>query len=77
LHFGSYINLTDLSDIKYLSILPIIHSVPKSTLHTITGNMLGDGSLSLSKFNRGEGKYSMIIDVYSLQLFEFSRSNNL
>lgn len=28
--------------------------------------MLGDGSLSLSKFDRGEGKYPMTMDVYSL-----------
>jgi hypothetical protein len=61
------INFSDNSyDIKYLSILPIIHSVPASTLHAITGNMLGDGSISLSKVNKGEGKYSMTMDVYSL-----------
>ena len=68
---GFYIYLTDLSDIKYLSILPVIHSIPKSTLNTITGNMLGDGSLSLSKFNRGEGKYSMTMDVYSLNSLNY------
>jgi hypothetical protein len=28
--------------------------------------MLGEGSLSISKFYRGEGKYSMTMDVYSL-----------
>ena len=48
------------------SILPIIHSIPTSTLHTIAGNMLGDGSISLSKKNKGEGKYAMTMDVYSL-----------
>ncbi len=39
--------------------------------------MLSDGSLSLSKFDRGEGKYSMTMDVFFLKLFEFSKSNNL
>lgn len=29
-------------DIKYLSILPLINSIPNSILHTITGNMLGE-----------------------------------
>jgi LAGLIDADG DNA endonuclease family protein len=52
-------------DIKYLSILPI-NSISNTTLHTITGNMLGDGSISLSKINKGEGKYSMTMVVYSL-----------
>ena len=37
-------------DIIYLNILcPIISSIPSTTLYTITGNMLGDGSISLSK----------------------------
>lgn len=48
------------------SILPIIHSIPTSTLYSITGNMLGDGSISLSKKNKGEGRYSITMDVYSL-----------
>lgn len=33
--------------------------------------MLGDGSLSLSKFDRGEGKYPMTMDVYSLNYFYY------
>ena len=41
-------------NINCLSILPIISSIPKFTLQTITGNMLGDGSISLS--NSGKGK---------------------
>jgi hypothetical protein len=53
-------------DIRCLSILPFINSIPRSTLNSITGNMLGDGSLRLSKLNKGEGKYSMTMDVYSL-----------
>ena len=32
-----------------VSIIPIIKSIPSSTLYAITGNMLGDGSISLSK----------------------------
>lgn len=33
--------------------------------------MLGEGSLSLSKFDRGEGKYSMTMDVYSLNYLNY------
>jgi hypothetical protein len=33
--------------------------------------MSGDGSLSLSKINRGEGKYSMTMDVYSLNYLNY------
>jgi hypothetical protein len=61
-----YIYSENSYDIKYLSILPILNSIPNLTLHTITGNMLGDGSISLSKIKKGEGKYSMTMDVYSL-----------
>ena len=35
-------------DINYLFILPLINSISNTTLHTITGNMLGDSSISLS-----------------------------
>ena len=45
---------------------PIISYIPSTTLYSITGNMLGDGSISLSKKIKGEGKYSMTMDVYSL-----------
>jgi hypothetical protein len=31
--------------------------------------MLGDGSLSLSRSNKGKAKYSMTMDVYSLDYF--------
>ena len=48
------------------SILPIILSIPTSTLYSFTGNMLGDGSISLSKKNKGEGRYSITMDVYTL-----------
>ena len=53
-------------DLKYSFLLPIFSTVSTSTLHTITGNMLGDGSISLSKVNKGEGKYSMTMKVNSL-----------
>lgn len=59
----------------YISILPIINSIPSSTLQTITGNMLGDGSISLSKNNRGEGKFSMTMDVYSLNYLHHLNDN--
>ena len=62
-------------DIKYLSIFPIINSIPNPILHTITGNMLGDGSISLSKFNKGEGIYSMTMDVYSLNYLQHLNEN--
>ena len=41
-----------------LSIVPIINSIPKSTLETITGNMLGDGSISRKNYN-SSGKFAM------------------
>jgi hypothetical protein len=44
-------------------------------LHTITGNILGDGSISLSKINKGEGKYSMTMDVYSLNYLNYLNEN--
>ena len=49
---------------------PILKSLPEKTLQIITGNLLGDGSLLLSK-NRagkyaGEARYSMTLDSYSL-----------
>jgi len=47
LFYFNYFNYS--YDINYLSILPIINSIPTYTLQAITGNMLGDGSISLSK----------------------------
>jgi hypothetical protein len=52
--------------LTYLSILPIINSIPTPTLQAITGNMLGDGSISLSKKTKGNGIFAMTMDVYSL-----------
>lgn len=57
-----------LLNIQQLYLLPIFNTIPKSTLHTITGNMLGDGSIRFNKNNNltGEAKYAMTMDVYSL-----------
>ena len=57
------------------SILSVINTIPSSTLHSITGNMLGDGSINLSKINKGEGKYSMTMDVYSLNYLNYLNDN--
>jgi LAGLIDADG DNA endonuclease family/Proton-conducting membrane transporter len=62
-------------DINYSSILPILNSIPATTLHSITGNMLGDGAISLSKGRKGEGKYSMTMDVYSLDYLHHLNDN--
>jgi hypothetical protein len=37
--------------------------------------MLGDGSISLYKNNKGEGKYSMTMDVYSLNYLHYLNDN--
>ena len=58
-------NYSNSYDINCLSVFPIINSIPKSTLHAITGNMLGDGSISLSRPLKGLGKFSMTMDVAS------------
>jgi hypothetical protein len=70
-----YVDLDNLYDVKYLSILPIIHSTPTPLLKIITGNMLGDGSISLSKINKGNGKYSMTMDAYSLNYLQHLNDN--
>lgn len=56
----------DFNYINQLSLLPILNSIPKNSLHAITGNMLGDGWLSLSRPDKGKGKFSMTMDIYSL-----------
>ena len=53
-----------------LSILPIINSIPKSTLQTITGNMLGDGSISRKNYNSA-GIFAMTMDAYSINYLEY------
>jgi hypothetical protein len=40
-----------LLNIQQLYLLPIFNTIPKSILHTITGNMLGDGSIRFNKNN--------------------------
>ena len=37
--------------------------------------MLGDGSISLSKKNKGAGKYAMTMDVYSLNYINHLNKN--
>ena len=37
--------------------------------------MLGDGSISLSKNNKGQGKFSMTMDVYSLNYLNHLNQN--
>ena len=58
--------LTDWSEVKYLSLIPIIKSIPDLTLNTITGNMLGDGSLSLSKSKKGGKLNTLWLWMYTL-----------
>jgi hypothetical protein len=57
-------------DLKYSSLLPIFSTVSTSTLHSITGNMLGDEFISLSKINKGEGKYYMTMKVNYLNYLD-------
>ena len=64
--FSFYIYSDNLCGINYFSVFPIIQSISTLALQTITGNMLGDGHISLSKNNKTGGKYSMTMDVYSL-----------
>lgn len=64
-----FLNYSNCYNTTYLSVLgcvPIINTIPDSKLQVITGNLWGDGSISLSKVNRGYGKYSLTMDVYSL-----------
>jgi hypothetical protein len=63
----------DILDVNiYQSILPpLLTTIPKDTLHIITGNMLGDGSIQYKKVLSngkviGNAKYGMTIDTYSL-----------
>ena len=73
--FLFFYNYNNSYDIDYLSVFPIINSIPKSTLHAITGNMLGDGSISLSRPLKGLGKFSMTMDVYSLNYLHHLDNN--
>jgi hypothetical protein len=57
-----------------LSILPIINSIPKTTLQTITGNMLGGGSISRKNINSA-GKYVMTLNAYSIDYLQFLNEN--
>jgi len=72
-----FYNYNNSYDINYLSVFPIINSIPKSTLHAITGNMLGDGSISLSRPLKGSlrSKIFMTMDVYSLNFLHHLDNN--
>jgi hypothetical protein len=54
---------------EYCSILPpILYTIPKETLHIITGNMLGDGSIQYNNISikskpKGNAKYGMTMDT--------------
>jgi LAGLIDADG DNA endonuclease family len=57
----------------YHSILPpILSTISKETLHIITGNMLGEGSIQYKNISikgkpKGNARYSMTMDAYSLK----------
>jgi len=70
----SYIFENSFTSSFNLSILPIINSIPKSTLQTITGNMLGDGFISRKNLNSA-GKYAMTMDAYSINYLQFLNEN--
>uniref|UniRef100_UPI0023F0CA30 LAGLIDADG homing endonuclease n=1 Tax=Cyathus striatus TaxID=68777 RepID=UPI0023F0CA30 len=63
------------NEIYYLSCLPFIKSTPRTTLQAITRNLLGDGSIALSKRIKGQGLYAMTMDVYSLNYLNHLREN--
>jgi hypothetical protein len=58
------------NNIQNLILPAIISDLPKETLHIITGNMLGDGSITRKLSNKGKiignAKFGMTLDVYSL-----------
>lgn len=65
LNFQFYSN-----NIKQLILPAIILDLPKETLNIITGNMLGDGSITRKFSNKGKiignAKFGMTLDAYSL-----------
>lgn len=77
--FYIYFSISVYLDISYdilYGLCPIISSIPSKTLYSITGNMLGDGNISLSKKTKGEGKYSMTMDTYSLNYLNHLNDDN-
>jgi len=66
-----YSNLDYNINLYYSTIPPSLLSIPKETLHIITGNMLGDGAIQYKKVLKfgkviGSAKFSMTMDTYSL-----------
>ena len=59
-----------------LTIPPLLMNLPKETLHIITGNMLGDGSIIANKRTKGNvvagnAKYGITLDAYSLNYLNY------
>ena len=58
------------NNIELLTLPVLISDLPKDTLHIITGNMLGDGSISFKYSKKGKiignAKFGMTLDTYSL-----------
>lgn len=71
-------NIETLIDTSIFSLPPMLAAIPKNTLHAITGNMLGDGSIRLNKRSfeaktnkKDLAKYSMTMDTYSYDYLKF------
>jgi len=58
------------------NMLVVWSSAMPSAWSEIRSNKRRDGSISLSKINKGEGKYSMTMDVYSLNYLHYLNENN-
>ena len=63
-------------DISMSILPPILALLPKNVLHTITGNMLGDGGIGYSNLKRdriasGNARYGMTMDTYSYDYINF------
>ena len=67
-------------EISYLSLSPILLSLPKETLHTITGCMLGDGhirypNLAQDGVAKGNARYEMTLSTKGkYYLWDLSRN---
>jgi len=63
---GDYISLSYNTD-HYLAILPLlITNLPKDILHTITGNLLGDGYLQVQSHVKGVRKGNALFNIHFL-----------
>jgi hypothetical protein len=63
-------------EIMQVGLPPILMTLPKKTLHTMTGNMLGDGSIRYNNMNRnnyvpkGNCRYAMTIKSSSVNYMQ-------